>query len=135
MKTTMNGTMRVLLLAAAFVGATMVGGWLGVPLVGAAWGALAARGTGSRRAAGRAAVSAALAWAAILVASASAMAGGSPASLGALTSAVGGALQANGVVLVAVTLLFAAALAWSSAAVVGALLGTRGDICFLIPAC
>jgi hypothetical protein len=117
-----NAAVRVLLLTTAFALATLVAGWWAVPLVGAAWGALAARGAGSRRPAGRAALAAALAWLLLILWSATTLSGGSRASLRALMTAVGGALQANGAVLVAVTLLFAAALAWSAARLVNGVL-------------
>jgi hypothetical protein len=116
----MNGALRVLLLALAFLLATYVAGWWAVPLVGAAWGAIAARGSGSRFTAGRAALAAAIAWGAAIAGNAPPT--GGVHTLGATAAVVGGALRANGVAFVVVTLLYAAVLAWSSSALVSGIL-------------
>lgn len=98
--------LRLVLLALAFVIATVLVGWWGVPLTGAAWGLLARL---APRCALVASAAALLAWGGLLVW------GAVRAPLAPLASTVGGALGVPGAALVLLTLAFAAMLAWAAA--------------------
>lgn len=107
---TTRTVLRAGILAVATALATLALGWSGVPLVGAAWGAMT---RGARGAAAAAALGAALGWAALLVRDAS------RGPLRALLTSLGASLGVPGWALVALTLLLPAALAWSAAVVAG----------------
>ncbi len=98
--------LRVVLLALAFAIATVLIGWWGVPLTGAAWGVL---GRLAPRSALVASASAVLAWSGLL------LWGAARAPVASLASTVGGALGVPGAALVVLTLAFAAIVAWSAA--------------------
>ncbi len=111
--------LRSVLLTLAFVVGTAVFGWLAVPLIGLAWDVLThERGVGG---AWTAALAATLAWAALLLWTASQ----GPAAVLLLT--LGRVLHAPPVMLVVLTLIFPAALAWSAAAVGESLRAVRGE--------
>ena len=98
--------LRIILLAAAFVVATLAVGWWGVPIVAVAWGIIDRGARGSGVMSGAAAM---LAWAALLGWFAL------RAPIGRLAETLGGVMGAPGPALVALTLIFPAALAWAAA--------------------
>ncbi len=113
--------LRLLLLSAAFVVATLLFGWWGVAVVSVAWGILAreSRGAGLAAAAG-----ALVAWAGLLAWSASA------GAVGALAATLGGIMGTPGAAIISLSLVFPAALAWAgarAAAGLAALVTARGS--------
>lgn len=100
---------RVLLLALAFVLATRVLGWWGVPLTALLWGALSPETDG-----GVAALGASLGWAFLLFRD------HTFGPIGTLASDLSTLFHLPPLVLFALTLLFPAALAWSAAVIGGA---------------
>lgn len=97
---------RVVLLAAAFIVATLLFGWWGVAHVAIVWGILARDTRGAGVVSG---VSAMAAWAALLAWSAT----GGPVSH--LATTLGGIMGAPGLAFIALALVFPAALAWAGA--------------------
>ena len=100
---------RIALLSLAFIAATVVFGWWGVPLLGLSWGIV---GRSTARPALTAGCSAGLSWALILAWSA--MVG----PVGALAGKLGGIASTPGAVFLALTLLLPVALASLAARVV-----------------
>jgi hypothetical protein len=109
--------LRVILLALAFALATAALGWWAVPAVGAVWGLMNPAG---RRAALRAGLAAALAWAVLVLV---------PGALGApvlsFTARLAASVRMPAWALVTVELLFPFALAWASATLGAAARGRR----------
>lgn len=103
----MRYVVRLLMLALAVALATWVLGWIAVPLVAVAWGALAGREDGPVEAT----IGTLTAWMALLAAAA--FAGGA----GTVARTLGGVVGIPALVLPAVTLIFGAAMAWSAAVV------------------
>lgn len=101
--------LRLMLLGVAFAIATVFVNWWAVPIIGALWGLVAARGSQPVLTAG---VSAGLGWGGLLAI----MAFRGP--VGAVATKVGGVMGISGWMLVAGTLAFAALLAASAAGVV-----------------
>jgi len=101
-------TLRFILIVAAFAAATAALGWWGVPLVGAAFGVIAARERGSAALAGLAAM---VAWTALLLVDAA------RGPLGHLASVLAGVLTIRPIGVYGVTIAFAGLLALTSALV------------------
>lgn len=104
----MTAALRIALLALAFALATRVAGWWSVPIVAAAWGAMA---RGRAAAAREAALATAAGWALLLAWQAT------RGPLGALAARLAGVLGVPAPALVLVTLLWGALLAWSAGVV------------------
>ena len=104
----MTWTIRVLLLAGAFVAATVALGWWGVAVVAACWGVIARARRSSALEAGLAAL---VAWAALLLADAA------RGPIGTLASIIGATLQIKPVSVYVVTLALPALLALTAAIV------------------
>src|SRR4051812_19379124 len=100
---------RISLLAVAFVAATVVLGWWGVPLLGIAWGIV---GRSTARPAVTAGVSAGLAWVLILVWSAF------MGPVGLLAGKLGGIASLPGAIFIVMTMILPVALASLAARVV-----------------
>lgn len=98
--------LRLLLLCAAFVVATLLLGWWGVALLAVAWGVTARDTRGAGLVAGAAAM---LAWAGLLAWTAL----HGPAT--ALAATLGGIMGAPGFAFIVLSLIFPAALAWAGA--------------------
>ena len=98
--------LRLLLLSAAFVVATLLFGWWGIALVAVAWGMVARNTPGAGLLAGAGAM---LAWAALLAWSAF------EGPVGRLAATLGGIMGAPGAAFIALSLIFPAALAWAGA--------------------
>jgi hypothetical protein len=111
----MRAALRFLLLTIAFLLATRVAGWWGVPLLALAWGA---RSGGDGWSASAAAV---LAWAALLLRDAAF------GPLGEVMLTLGAIVHVPPVLLVAATLVLPALLAASAAVVGGALTDRRRE--------
>jgi hypothetical protein len=101
--------LRIAFLSLAFIGATFVFGWWGVPLLGLTWGIV---GRSTVRPALTAGSAAGLAWALILGWSATV------GPVGALAGKLGGITSTSGAVFVGLTLLLPMALASLAARVV-----------------
>ncbi len=96
-------------LTACFIGATLIAGWWGVPVVGLLWGAWSRKNVRPPVAAGlSAAICAVAAWAALLIWTAAV------GPLPLLVRTLGAVVGIPGLVLVALALLFAGLLAWSA---------------------
>lgn len=107
---------RLLLLSAAFLLATVVGGWLAVPVVGAVWGVLART---LRTPARDAALASAIAWTALLLWA------GAHGDVLTLAGQLAPLFRVPGVVLLLATVLFASGLAWSATTLVSTAAGLR----------
>lgn len=101
----MRYAIRVVLLAAAHAVVTMALGWWAVPVVAAVWGAVS---FGPRSAWLASALAAALAWAALLVVTAT------QGPVGQLAQALGGIFALPGFAVIILTLVFPALLAGSA---------------------
>ncbi|MDQ3698676.1 MAG: hypothetical protein M3373_11735 [Gemmatimonadota bacterium] len=104
----MGAIAGVTLLAAAYALATWVFGWLGVPLVAAAWGLVARASPDATR---QAAFAAAAGWAILLAWQST------RGPVGTVAATLGRSMALPTAAVVILTLLFAAALAWSAATV------------------
>ena len=104
----MTWAIRLILLAGAFIAATLAFGWWGVVLAAASWGVLARARRASALESGLAAI---VAWGVLLLGDAV------RGPVGALATIIGGALQIRPVSVYVVTLAFPALLALTAAVV------------------
>jgi hypothetical protein len=96
-------------LTACFIGATLIAGWWGVPVMGVVWGVWSRKNVRPPVAAGlSAAVCAVVAWAALLMWTAAV------GPLPLLVRTLGAVVGVPGLVLLALALVFAGLLAWSA---------------------